>query len=119
VPEVSVPKSKNPPEPKILVPPAIPPAPVPAAPVPTLKNPPPPKEDRFDQACREFAGDQEFEKRPPTREQVARAWALVTFRQTNESERPAHRELVAALKELFPEFKRRQAGIKPPAPKEN
>lgn len=110
-------KSSEPPMPKVLVPPAIPPAtvppvpmpvkPAPAAPVPALPNPPPSEAGRFEQACREFESDREFEKQPPTREQIARALVLAKFNQPNPSELPTHIEVVAALKKLFPEFRRR------------
>jgi hypothetical protein len=55
----------------------------------------------------EFVHDPEFEKRPPTREQLARAWAMAIFKHSDdsESEWPTHVELVAALKKLFSEFK--------------
>ena len=78
-----------------------------AAPVHKAKNPPLSYVGRLDQACGEFAADRPFEKNPPTREQVARALALAKFRQTSQFEWPTHAELVVALKELFPEFKKR------------
>jgi len=77
---------------------------------------PAPKAERFEQACREFEGDREFEKHPPTREQLARAWALAKFKKTHPSQSPDHSELVAALKKLFPEFKPAKPASKPPAP---
>jgi hypothetical protein len=84
----------------------LPPANAPDVPVPAPK--PPPKTataDRFDQAYLEFERDGEFNQRPPTREQIARAWALAEFRQRNPFVRPTHNELVTALREIFPEFK--------------
>jgi hypothetical protein len=78
-----------------------------AAPVPKAKNPPLSYVGRLDQACGEFATDQQFEKNPPTREQVARALASAKFRQTSHFEWPTHAELVAALKDLFPGFRKR------------
>ncbi len=64
---------------------------------------------RLDQACGEFASDRDFEKLQPTREQIARALAAAKFKQTSEAEWPTHAELVAALRELFPEFRKRSA----------
>ena len=93
-------------EPAVAPPPMLPPANAPDVPVPAPK--PPPKTataDRFDQAYLEFERDGEFNQRPPTREQIARAWALAEFRQRNPFVRPTHNELVTALREIFPEFK--------------
>jgi hypothetical protein len=52
----------------------------------------------------EFERAGKFGGRSPTREQVGRAWALVKFRK-GEGEPPTHAELVAALKEIFKEFR--------------
>src|ERR1035437_2655535 len=118
----------KPPEPAILappIPPSAPPLPPPPAPLPVpvpapptpaptptpppvpvpKLNPPPPAISPFEQACLEFERDRAFEKHPPTREQVARAWALASFRESDTAESPTHQELVAALKKLFPEFR--------------
>jgi len=59
----------------------------------------------LDQASLEFQSDPQFAGRAPTREQVARAWALVIFRRGTGAARPTHAELVVALGELFREFK--------------
>jgi len=91
----------------ILAPPVVPPAPASEPPISKLQNPPLPKEAPLEQACREFEADREFEKRQPTREQVARAWALAKFNQSNSSASPTHSELIAALKKLFSEFRKR------------
>ena len=104
-------KPSEPPVPKLFEPPVVSPVPVPpvsmpAQPVPALPNPPPSEAGRFEQACREFESDREFEKQPPTREQIARALVLAKFNQPNPSELPTHIEVVAALKKLFPEFKK-------------
>lgn len=72
--------------------------------------------NQLDQACREFENDREFEKTPPTREQVARAMVAAKYRKLNQAETPTHLELVAALKELFPEYRKRPAGVKPITP---
>jgi hypothetical protein len=59
----------------------------------------------LDQAYAEFANDPAFDGRIPTREQVARAFALAIFNQADQSKTPPHSELVAALKKLFREFR--------------
>jgi hypothetical protein len=101
-----------PPAPKILepapvAPPAVAPVPPPSAPRPAI--PPKTEAGSFEQAGLEFERDREFEKRQPTREQLARAWAWAKFQKadTAETEWPTHAELVVALKKLFSEFRRR------------
>src|ERR1035438_9316153 len=69
-------------------------SPAPVVPKPT--EAPRTGDDKFDRACREFAADREFAPRAPTREQLARAWALAKFRKRNPFESPTHAELVAA-----------------------
>jgi len=59
----------------------------------------------LDQAVAEFENDQAFAGRTPTREQVARAWALARYKSENEINVPSHPEVVVALKKLFPEFR--------------
>jgi len=90
-----------PPEPAV----ALPPAKLPEVPVPAPK-PPSKTANRFDQAYVEFERDGEFSLRLPTREQIARAWSLAEFRQRNPYVQPAHAELVTALREIFPEFRK-------------
>lgn len=99
---------------KSTVPSAVSPAVPPATPtagsavMPEKETPAPKPKDApqsLDQAFLEIQSDRLFEGRPPTREQVARAWALVRFRRSDGSARPTHVELVAALGELFKEFK--------------
>ena len=98
-----------PPAPKILEPPAVAPAPVPALPAPNPASAPTTEAGWFERAGLEFERDREFEKRQPTREQLARAWAWAKFQKadTAQTEWPTHAELVAALKKLFSEFRRR------------
>jgi hypothetical protein len=98
--------------------PAPPPAPViptpspislpaPKKPVTTSEPVPTSEAGRFDLACQAFAGDPEFVKWPPTRDQIGRAWAWAKFKNSDSDAAPTHAELVAALKKLFPEFKKR------------
>ena len=103
-------KSSEPPVPKVLVPTNPPPAKVPTVRVSMSKLPPSLVAGRFEQAWLEFERDAEFEKNPPTREQIARAWALAEFRRSNPSEWPTHLELVVALRELFREFRSPRSG---------
>jgi len=70
---------------------------------------PTPETGRFDLACQEFAGDPEFVKHPPTRDQIGRAWAWANFKNSHPATAPTHAELVDALKKLYPEFKKRPA----------
>jgi len=81
-----------------------PPAPAlqPAALIPAPKPRPLPP---LDQAVAEFEHDQAFAGRVPTREQVARAWALARYKSENELNKPSHPEVVVALKKLFPAFR--------------
>jgi hypothetical protein len=78
-------------------PPQTPPAK--AAPAPGL----PPRQAPLDQAFAEFASDPAFATQPPTREQVARAWASAAFQ--IESDHPNHAEVIAAFRKLFPPSK--------------
>src|ERR1017187_8648692 len=55
----------------------------------------------LDRAFSEFQADRQFAGRSPTREQVARAWALARFRKAGDPGHPFHVELVPTLKELF------------------
>jgi hypothetical protein len=71
-----------------------------AQPQPPAKPLPP-----LDRAYAEFQSDRAFAGKVPTREQVARAWALAVFQNGEEPEAPSHEKLVAALREVFPEFK--------------
>jgi hypothetical protein len=82
-----------------------------AAPLPVPRPPPPPLPAPLEAAYGVFATDPAFAAHPPTREQVARAWAMANF-QKLEGESPTHAELVATLKKIFPEFR----GPKPPPP---
>lgn len=59
----------------------------------------------LDQAYAEFAKDSAFAEHPPTREQVARAWAFARYKKEDENEIPTHPEVVGALKKLFREFR--------------
>ena len=59
----------------------------------------------MDQAYAEFGNDPAFAIRPPTREQVARAWAWAKFKNEDPTQLPTHLDVVAALKKLFPEFR--------------
>jgi hypothetical protein len=81
--------------------------PAPAASVPALPNPARSEADRFERVCLEFEQDAEFHAHPPTRDQIARALVLAKFNKSNPSEWPTRIELVAALKKLFPEFRKR------------
>jgi len=45
--------------------------------------------------------------RPVTHEEVAKAWDLVKSRKTDQSKEPATKEILEALEEIFPDFKRR------------
>lgn len=64
---------------------------------------------QFDQACSEILDGWQFAKFGdlPTRKQVAKTWELVKSRKSNKTKFPTHSELIAALLELSPEFKRR------------
>jgi len=64
----------------------------------------------LEQAIAEFGRDLAFAGCPPTREQVARAWAFARFRKANENDFPSHPEVVVALKKLFPEFRSSKQG---------
>ena len=86
----------EPPESEILAPPVVSPPPAPAAVVSKPTNPPPelkpfepPAANPFDRGLLEFARDVEFEKHPPTRDQVARAWALAAYRKPDPDGTPA------------------------------
>jgi hypothetical protein len=59
----------------------------------------------LEQAIAAFDTDAAFAGRVPTRDQVARAWALAKFTQPEESAQPSHAEVVHALKKLFPDFR--------------
>lgn len=59
----------------------------------------------LEQAIAEFDTDRAFAGHVPTRDQVARAWALAKFTQPEESTPPSHAEVIHALKKLFPEFR--------------
>jgi hypothetical protein len=109
------------PTPPALQPPAItqpqikppPTQPTPAPPLPKPKSLPP-----LEQAYVEFAHDRVFAGGMPTREQVARAWALALYFKTKGSRTPTHLELVAALRKLFREFQEpRLASHHPRTPK--
>ncbi len=92
---------------KALVPPAQISAPPAVSTEPVVSKPPgpaAPAASPFERACLEFERAGKFGGRSPTREQVGRAWALVKFRK-GEGEPPTHAELVAALKEIFKEFR--------------
>jgi hypothetical protein len=58
-----------------------------------------------EQAFEKFTKDPNFTSRPPTREQVARAWSFARFQKEHVNDLPNHPEVVAALKKLFPEFR--------------
>jgi hypothetical protein len=63
---------------------------------------------QFDQACSEILDRWQFRFGDlPTRKQVAKAWELVKSRKSNKTKFPTHSELVAGLRELFSEFKKR------------
>lgn len=105
-----------------LAPPLVPQKPAPKSPEPAAatwpaQTPPKPKEppqtgaNPFDRAFAAFANSRELAGRSPTREQLARAWALVKFRKEGEKEPPTHAELVAALKEIFKEFRSAKASV--------
>jgi hypothetical protein len=64
----------------------------------------------LEQAIAEFDTDQAFASQVPTRDQVARAWALAKFRQLEESTQPSHEDVVHALKRLFPDFRGPKTG---------
>jgi hypothetical protein len=64
-----------------------------------------PEAARFEQACRDLESDPAFATHPPTREQIARAWAWAKFKRTEATGLPSHADLVAALKKLFAEYK--------------
>ena len=98
-------KPAAPPATRVVAPPTLPPPDLPAPPAPKLKEAPRTEASPFDRACLEFERNQEFAGRSPTREEVGRAWARVKFRKADASEPPTHADLVAALKEMFPEFK--------------
>lgn len=71
----------------------------------------------LEQAFLEFANDRVFAEHPPTREQVARAWAFAKFKKEDEKALPSHLEVVGALKKMFPEFRssRQKTGALLPA----
>jgi hypothetical protein len=84
--------------------------PVFAPPIPVVSNAPPKgasqqETTRFEQACRDLEADPAFATRPPTREQIGRAWAWAKFQRSDATGWPSHADLVAALKKLFTEYK--------------
>jgi hypothetical protein len=90
--------------------PTLPPAskPVPAStvtPVTSLRPTKAPPAAPLEQSFADFAGDRLFAEHPPTREQVARAWAYARYKKEDENTFPTHLEVVGALKKLFPEFR--------------
>jgi len=114
--EPAAPAPPPPPPPPAPAPkPAATALPQPAAPLRTAAVPQPaspkpaPKAfvpEPLEAAYAEFERDPAFANKHPTREQVARAWALARFRKTEGPYKtPAHTELVSAVKELFREFR--------------
>ena len=87
------------PEPEVFAA-TIPPVPAPAASAPKSKNLPP-----FELACLEFERDPQFAGRQPTRDQIARAWAMVKMRAEHHSDIPKHGDVVVALKEIYKQFR--------------
>jgi hypothetical protein len=71
----------------------------------------------LEKAFSAFSGDPAFAAQSPTREQVARAWAMAAF-EKSEAEPPTHAELVEALRKMFKEFREpRPPGTTPPPQK--
>lgn len=91
--------------PTVSLPPPRPAQTPPTAPTPPPPVVPPPRPAPLEQAFAEFASDPVFGTRPPTREQVARAWSFARFKKEDDTHFPEHAEVVGALKKLFPEFR--------------
>jgi hypothetical protein len=67
----------------------------------------------LDQVCAEFAQDPAFASKLPTREQIARAWAMARYQQAESSKSPAHAAVVAALRKMYLEFKINKSAANP------
>lgn len=73
-----------------------------SAAVTTTSRPPTPAP--LERVLAQIELDPQFSIHKPTREQVARAWAMANFNKEDESKPPTYEELVNALKKLFREF---------------
>jgi len=64
----------------------------------------PPTPAPLERVLAQIEHDPSFSIQKPTREQVARAWAMANFNKEDESKPPTYEELVNALRKLFKEF---------------